>query len=280
MEGMNPLDLSKFVRVTKFSWIGIQSKADFESLRTCLRLNALHLKTLNLNLIAWEKADELGFTDHSRFVGDGKRSKNFFATDTIGPEQNKPGLSFPSLESLSLSEVPFKSAINELHSAFDFSALRTLRLWNCSGALDLLERLIGSQQTIRLSSLEIVVHPEHATYMEDELASKFLQAFTGLEDLYLSLPALDWRLIADSAAGHISTLKRVVFHGRDIEVNDDLDYFEVCDGSVEWSAEMGALLVRANCDVVGIGNPPDFMVSTPMKFDTLQAESSPLTTPS
>lgn len=263
---MNPLDLSQFVRMTKFSWTGVQSEQDFETLRTCLRVNALHLKTLKLDLIDWEQADELWSMDHSRFVGDGKRSKNFFATDIIGPEQNKPGLSFPSLESLSLSEVSFETAINELHSAFAFSALRTLKLWNCRGLWDLLAHAADSQQVIRLTSLEIVMGSHNRSMWENEQTSKFLRAFSGLKDLYLSLPMLEWTPIPESMMGHMSTLKRMVLHGRTIDIDFESDHFqEETDLGVEWSDELESLFIRTNCDVVGITNLPDFMVSTLIK---------------
>jgi hypothetical protein len=177
MEGFNPLDLSHFNHIIEFSWTGVQSKEDFEALRDCLRINAQHLKSLSLNLIDWEKADDFWFIDHSRFTGDGSRSRNFFVTDIISLEQSKTGLSFPSLESLSLSALSFESAINDIFLAFNFSGLRKLMLWKCKGILDLLDKWVDSdEEDICLTSLEIVVNVHQRTDMmdEEEPISRFL----------------------------------------------------------------------------------------------------------
>jgi hypothetical protein len=64
--------------------------------------------------------------------------------------------------------------------------------------------------------------------------------------------------------GHISTLKRLVLHPRTIDVDDEGEYFEDdMDGDVNWNRELADLLVRANFDVIGICNPPGFLVSVP-----------------
>jgi hypothetical protein len=231
-------------------------------------VNAHHLESLSLHLSDWKTADDFWFLDHSSIVEGGIRSNNFFASDIMGLQPNKSGLSFPSLQSLSLSHLSFTSAIYELSVAFNFSGLRKLKLWNCQGTFDLLDNIVDSQQVIRLDSLELVVDAREHTDLEEIPTSKFLQAFSGLRDLYLLLPILEWNVITNGVMGHLSTLKRLVLHARTIDMDDESDRFEEqMDGDVDWNKELARLLVRANCDMVGIGNPPAFMVSVPKTPD-------------
>jgi len=246
----------------------LQSKEEFDALRECLGVNAHHLKSLSLHLSDWKTADDFWFLDHTRLMEDGIRSNNFFASDIMGLQPNKPGLSFPSLQSLSLTHLSFASAIYELSMAFNFSGLRKLKLWNCQGTFDLLDNIVDSQQIIRLDSLELVVNAKQHTDLEEISTSKFLQAFSGLRDLYLLLPLLEWDVIANSVIGHLSTLKRLVLHARTTDIYDGLVRFEEHgDGDVDWNNELACIFVRANCDMVGIGNRPAFMVSVPKTPD-------------
>ena len=131
-----------------------------------------------------------------------------------------------------------------------------------------LGNIVDSQQIIRLDSLELVVNAKQHIDLEEISTSKFLQAFSGLLDLYLLLPILGWDVIANSVIGHLSTLKRLVLHARTIDIYDELIHFEEHrDGDVDWNNELACILLRANCDMVGIGNPPAFMVSVPKTPD-------------
>ena len=66
--------------------------------------------------------------------------------------------------------------------------------------------------------------------------------------------------------GHMSTLERMVLHERTIDIDLESGYFqEEIDLNVGWSDEMESLFIRTNCDVVGISNPPDYMVSALFK---------------
>ena len=262
MDGVNPLDLSAFTNLHEFSWIGQQSVEDFEALKDCLQNNALHLKVLRLDIVDWEKADDGWFLEYSSQFGNGSRSSNFFATDIMGLQQDTAGLQFLSLQILSISALSFNSAVNDLSSAFRLSELRQLRLWQCPGAMDLLDAIVDSQQILHLVSLEIVVGNEEGNDLEELTLSGFLQTFSGLRDLYISLPVLEWSAIADAIMNHLSTLKRLVLHARLTDTDPDSSWFkEEEDCSIEWSKQMSHLFEMADCDVVGVANPPSFMVS-------------------
>jgi hypothetical protein len=110
--------------------------------------------------------------------------------------------------------------------AFSFSGLRKLRPWNCNGTLGLLHNIVDLQQVIRLTSQEIVMGPYNRPTLEDRQMGRFLQAFSDLENLYISLPIYEWNVIANSVVGHSSTLKRIVLPGRTTSINNGSDHFD------------------------------------------------------
>ena len=230
------MDLSAFSNLHEFSWIGPQSREDFEALKDCLQNNAAHLKVLRLDPADWETADDFWFIGYSRHDGNGSRSSNFFATDVMGLQQYTAELPFLSLQTLSISALSFNSAVDDLSSAFRLSELRQLRLWNCPGAMDLLDDIVDSQQILHLVSLEIVVGIEEDTDLEEITLSRLLQTFSGLRDLYISLSTFEWSAIADAIMNHLSTLKRLVLHARTIDTDSDSRWFEEEeDSGIEWS---------------------------------------------
>ena len=186
----------------------------------------MHLKVLRLDIVDWEKADDFWFIDYSRLDGNGSRSSNFFATDIMGLQQDTAGLQFPSLETLSISALSFESAVSDSSSAFRLNELRHLRIWNCPGAMDLLDAIVDSQQILHLVSLEIVVGAEEDADLEEITLSRLLHTFSGLRDLYISLPIFEWSAIADAIMNHLSTLKRLVLHARIIDTDSDSRWFE------------------------------------------------------
>jgi hypothetical protein len=115
-DGQNPLDLSQFCHLRDLSWTGLQSKEDFDALRECLGVDAHHLKSLSLHLSDWEKADEFWFLDCSGIMEDGIRSNSFVASDVMGLQPGKLGLSSLSLQSpVSLTFIVYVSNLRTIH---------------------------------------------------------------------------------------------------------------------------------------------------------------------
>ena len=63
------------------------------------------------------------------------------------------------IETLSLSDISLENAEKGTAYAFNFPQLSSLTLRHCSGSEEFLTEVIGSSQTIRLSSLEVVWGP-------------------------------------------------------------------------------------------------------------------------
>jgi hypothetical protein len=270
MEGENAYDLTKFVSIRNFSWIGPQSKEDFDAIKDCLAANAGHLEVLNLDLIDWPKADQFWYLDHTRGPDESTRRKNFFAEDVLGlsldADERSSGVCFPVLQNLLLGQMSFDSAISRLASAFSMFQLKQVKLWNCPQTAKLLKYLTEARQDLELVSLEVTCGygfgDSDDTWELEFTVPPFLRKLSGLKDLYLCLPIVDWDDVADSVRMHLDTLERVAIHARTIDIDDESPYFEeeqdgdptFCDGFFE-------LFTRGDCDVVGMQYPPAFAVS-------------------
>jgi hypothetical protein len=131
-----------------------------------------HLKSLSLHLGDWEKADDSWFLDHSRIMEDGIRSNNFFASDIMGLQPNKPRPSFPSLQSLSLTFIVYVRNLRTIHGS-QLQWASQVGALELPGTFDLLDNIADSQQIIRLDSLDLVVNAEQHTDLEEIPTSKF-----------------------------------------------------------------------------------------------------------
>ncbi len=92
--------------------------------------------------------------------------------------------------------------------------------------------------------------------------SRFLQTFSDLRDLFLSVYVRDWAPIIDVIMNGLRSLKRLVLHGRGVDADRESEWFEEgADRCLEWNDQLSLLFVSAECDVIGVANPPSFMVS-------------------
>ncbi len=232
------------------SWRALQSVWDFKALRNILPGNSEHLEELELDLLDWVGANEELSNGH------GEQLENLFARDVLRLEAGQRRVLFPCLRRLSLSAVSFLRSIEDMTSAFNFERLQTLKLRNCPGTNALLEMLVDSNQTIRLTSLELVLcslYPEEST--SRPAACRFLQMFHGPKDLFLLVDAPEsvtetyWRAILH----HKSTLRRVVYHERCVDLNDGSPNFELpMDNGLKWDRSMVDSFPGSDLECVGL----------------------------
>ncbi len=152
---------------------------------------------------------------------------NFFPETILEVIPGEAQTLLPHLSSLSLSAVSFQVATDEILHALNITRLHSLRLWNYPHSLKLLKLIVSEAHTVRLKSFELVIdvayNKEQGIHGERhyEMISALLNAFRGLEDLYLMLADyIKWEVIAGSISGHISTLDRLILHER-VVVEDD-----------------------------------------------------------
>ena len=218
------LDLAQFKSLHTLSWKGPCSRDDFEALSECLNVNAHRLKNLTIDLIDESEAIKRYRSDSSRRVN--IIEPNFFRDFFFGrDDDDETSLGhFPRLESLSLTEMCFECTYQDMPNAFNFRALRSLTLRNCSHVVDMLKNLAQDELT-------------HLTFFELELDgtddlsgdngasfSNFFRGFQGLRSICLLLHGLeDWSNIARGIQHHNSTLKHLVLHERANDGGEDFD---------------------------------------------------------
>jgi hypothetical protein len=259
------LDLTEFSRIQSFTWRGLNRGDDFWSLGKFVNANAKGIKTLSLDLVDWEKAENTWYDFQRAMLGGfPDHPDNFFARKVLEVQRGEENILFQSLNSLLLSAVSFELAEPEMMYAFNMCNLSTLRLWNCPSCLILLEDLIGMAKNIRLKSFELVIdptclasHTELGEREEGDIVARFLNAFHGLEDLSLMLTLpVNWDVIFKGILNHVSTLRRLTIHNRDFHLED----FSCKDGSIPWSDQKGILFKDPRLSYIGTSGSPSQLV--------------------
>jgi len=252
------LSLVLLTRLRHLSWRALQSVEEFDALAKILQGNVEHLEELELDLLDW-----IGANEQLR-NGRANRSRNRFARDVLKLEAGKRRVLFPRLSSLSLSAVSFRRSIKDMASAFNFDRLQTLKLRNCPGTNALLEMLVDSHQTIRLTSLELVVRnddPESSS--STPAACRFLEMFDGLKDLFVLVhgPERTTNKYWDAVLHHKPTLKRVVYHEREVDLDDESPNFGLfADNMLSWDGSMFDLFRGGNLEYVGLCDSSVYLV--------------------
>ncbi|MCJ1284960.1 hypothetical protein MMC26_004297 [Xylographa opegraphella] len=188
------------------SWKSIITVEELYELSDGLLTNSEHLSTLELDLV-----DFPAVLRNWRECGESSRG-NLVAFSVLNLERGQFFVRFPVLEVLRLSQVPFNFAAMEMACALNLTNLRSLKLHNCPGSFALLETASRSLQPIRLTSFELV---SVECFKDSYAVSNFLEAFTGLEELYLYLRRREPEITGDywpSIRHHMSSLKRLVYH--------------------------------------------------------------------
>ena len=194
IDGKSSPALSGFNCLRRFSWIGLSAKEDFLALHDALQANRKSLEELSLDLIVCSE------------------DNNAFVLEVFKPVKSR-GITL-LLKALSLSAFSFHSITYEMIHAFNLGNLRSLKLLRCPDSLSFLEAVVASCHAIRLTSFELVLGSE--TPETPHALQIFLQAFKGLENLFISINNPEdieypyWRSILHRRA----TLKRIVYHER------------------------------------------------------------------
>ncbi|KAK0615555.1 hypothetical protein B0T17DRAFT_538464 [Bombardia bombarda] len=198
-----------FRRLKQLAWIGPKSSDILTgTLASAIQHNSEHLEELELDLVkyyplVWRPPPSETTKERiKQFFA----AKVFFLGDAMAAGQ--PPLK--ALEFLSLSHFPL--AAHLASKLVDISQLRSLILRSCLGWVEFLTAMTSSGLPIRLKVLE-VVSQGFVDGRAREVLTNFINAFEGLEELYIWWPigqivsTNDWDGIA---SGHRATLKRLI----------------------------------------------------------------------
>lgn len=236
------VELSSFRRLLNFAWKGLRPE-HMEPLGVVLRNNSRHLKSLELdfcNLIRFFRNNKDGqdkssstTSDNTSDNGDGMdrtgvRKSRFFASNILGVDSKSPSLLFPNIRVLSLSHVPLTRSMAPV---FSFDTLVSLRLRLCSCWDVFIKRVLKLNHPIRLKMLEIQDSDAVSDDLGEDIILDFVNAFEGLEELFVCHPgpmsALElWKVVAHRH----TTLKALVCHQTTVVQDWSSPVFgQVCD---------------------------------------------------
>ncbi|RDK45974.1 hypothetical protein M752DRAFT_95616 [Aspergillus phoenicis ATCC 13157] len=216
------INLAQLSKLQHLSWRGLKRYVDFESVRQFIAAHGAQLKTLHLDLIGWDTA-RLAWRQVFRRTADKHAilPQNFFAQCVLGlPLEEKSYTLLTALQRLTLSQVSFSPMEVQLTGALNVGQLQALQLINCPGTFRFLRQIVHSGMPLKLKLLELTFNPEKLNQITDEsqdniteTVKAFLEAFSGLIDLYLMLPTVSWDGMCQSMLHHKSTLRRLITHG-------------------------------------------------------------------
>lgn len=226
----------RFSNLQSLNWGNIATHEALAGLNTLISLNARTLKSLYISLKCFNelKDDYWGYLDSmdeeeidEDSLGNFLPGELFKKLLEVPPRAYNPVTYSPTqtdskkrqldLEVLLLEKCPMDNpTYSFLSDCIDFSNLQKLTLRRCPDIDQFLECWIASEDTIRLKSLELLLEGS-----ADEVLP-FLNAFTGLENLYLLFENLEdmscMGAIFDSIYHHEETLRRLVIdikrHGK------------------------------------------------------------------
>jgi hypothetical protein len=206
--------LRNFTELKKLSWRALRSEDDFSALHDLFEQTSHQMTDLELDLVSSQQ-----------LVLD--KSHNFFARKVLGLTLGDKKQNFPALQTLSLAEVSFQCAEEEIAHAFSLVTVRSLKIRFCSGWQEFLEHSSRSTPPKALKSLEIQYSIGQERGPVEETISNFLETFQGLEQLAIGgIPGYETLDIWRSTLIHKATLKAFVNHQREINTEEDSSHFE------------------------------------------------------
>lgn len=216
LEQETPLMLDSFKTLRSFSWTGVRTRPELESLRVFLAANCNVLEALDLDFIHW------GLVNTTRLTGPMHDNLIAFVSQmlslTSGPSTN----SFPALTTLSISALCMPRNFEATALAFNFGQLRILKVHRCADSHRLLRAIVQSGQSLKLESLDLVMNDFAA---EQDLGGSsltaFLRSFSSLQQLYLLITPfgeITTEQYFESILCHAPSMKSLVYHERTPEV--------------------------------------------------------------
>jgi hypothetical protein len=202
--------LENFTKLKKLSWTGIASMVDIQALGPCFDKVSHQLTELELDL------HRLG-TYPRHFDHQHESDLLVRISSGLRTGVGKDEVVFSALKRLSLAEIPFWEPKIMVKREFDFNSLKYLKLRFCPKWRQLLDCVRATGRKIQLQSLELQSHPLHDEEDNAPAICAFLEAFNGLEELYIATGGKsDSAKILTSVLHHRSTLRRYVHHQREI----------------------------------------------------------------
>ncbi|KAM0256121.1 hypothetical protein ACHAQJ_005208 [Trichoderma viride] len=216
------IDLSRFHQLRSLSWKA-PNPENMSTISVAIRRNSPHLQKLELDLVNWPRLWADLASSIVDIDEDGFEAQNFFVGKVLGQNESSTRPLLPAIRVLSLTQIPLLAS---LAYAINFDTLVSLTLRMCPGMNNFLERVVQLRFPIKLKTLEFHATDSILGEICNETIAHFLDAFEGLEELFIyqSHPLSTLSLWEIISVRH-TTLKRFVHHQRGLEI-DELDHSE------------------------------------------------------
>ncbi|KAF5717576.1 hypothetical protein FMUND_5669 [Fusarium mundagurra] len=232
------IDLSAFHNLRRLSWKAPMG-CHFDNIASLVKVNARHLEELELELQGWSpdrESRESTVIHHEdnpevwdKIPASAMLARQMFGLEEVtseAPERTQ----FPKLRSLKLTRVPLRdenTGIQVTASFINLGALRHLSLRMCAYWMAFLSSITETQTPLQLKTLELLdfyLNTPHETAISKAAAiTEFIDSFKGLEDLFISICGPTSSLqFWEHVAGHAATLKRLVYHQRLTDQDEEM----------------------------------------------------------
>lgn len=218
------IDLSSFRHLQSLRWRA-PNPDNLNALSVAIERNSVHLRKLELDFVNWPKLwDSIGYDSDEKEDDDGNAEQYYFAGEVLRLNRRSPRPLFPAIRELSLSQVPLAAAVAR---AINFDTLVSLTLRMCPAWDEFIGRVVQLNLPIKLRTLEIQESDKVSRSMGEDALSDFLDAFEGLEELFISHSGPAGSLeLWNHVVRHHATLRRLVHHQRTVNIDYESPYFE------------------------------------------------------
>lgn len=256
------VDLVQFKDLRFLDWRGLNQYSDFESVRKSIEAHGHQIQSLTLDLLTWDRAEKI-WVDGLRIQNSREQRikvpDNFFSERVLKIRPGDQRVVLPCLDNLHLSAVSFCHVTMEMAHAFNIEHLKSLRLRNCPGSLDWLQKISDSGKQMNLKSLELGLDLnslERDSHMHiTKTICNFICHLSGLESLYLMLPEpFDWTTLTGNLSNQCH-LKRFVMHHLVDRGGQNL-----IDGDIPWPLHSKYILQEKQLTCFGCSIPPRNLV--------------------
>ncbi|KAF5573231.1 hypothetical protein FPANT_12500 [Fusarium pseudoanthophilum] len=232
------IDLSAFRSLRRLRWKAPMG-CHFDNIASLVKTNAKHLEQLELELQGWSPDREsrestvLHHEDNPE-VWDKIPASTMLARKMFGLEvttsEAAERTQFPKLRSLKLTRVPLRDENTGMQLtaySINLRALRHLSLRVCPYWVPFLSSIAESQTPLQLKTLELLDFylntPQETAASKAATITEFIDSFKGLKELFISIcgptPSLQFW---EHAASHTATLRRLVYHQRLTDQDEEL----------------------------------------------------------
>ena len=236
------------------------SSSNMANVKACLWANPTTLKDLDIGFVNPGMSMSLGKSNGEK--GSDCEELGF---ESLSLQKSSGRITLPCLKHLSLSNARFDDFTKAFTDALNFAALRSLKLWNCTGVGGLLTALTRRKQPFPLTSFELVAS-EQLIEVDDSVGDiavalpAFLEKLESVQDLCLMLrERIAWADVGPAIGSRLS-LRQLVVHKHWFSNDNNTLHGKVSDDYVNVGPWFANMMEERSLECLGISYRPANLV--------------------